>query len=353
MRRFGYWRAALGLAAIVGGADVALACSRVLWNDNGQAVVVGRNMDWPEDTRSDLWAFPRGIARTGLSDDGNSATWTSKYGSVVASAFGVATSDGMNEKGLVANLLWLTEADYGKRDPQRPGLSLSLWAQYMLDNFATVGEAVAAIERHEVQILPMHVPGSGEAATIHLSLADATGDSAIVELVDGGEARIHHGRQYTVMTNSPPFPEQLANLKKYQGFGGTQPLPGTTDQADRFVRASFYIQHMLPPHDLRETVAGVLSIMRNVAQPLTTSDDPAHPETSNTVWRTVADATDRIYFFESTLSPNIIWVSLDKLDLAAGAPTLKLGLANNPDLVGDVSDAFKPSEPLPFGKGEM
>lgn len=353
MSRIGYWGAAVALAAVVGGADVALACSRVLWNDNGQAVVVGRNMDWPEDTRSDLWAFPRGIARTGLSGDGNSATWTSKYGSVVASAFGAATSDGMNEKGLVVNLLWLTEADYGERDPKVPGLSLSLWGQYLLDNFASVNEAVAAIERHEVQILPVHVPGSGEAATIHIALADATGDSAIVEFVDGGAARIHHGRQYTVMTNSPPFPEQLANLKKYQGFGGTEPLPGSTDQADRFVRASFYIEHMLPPHDLRETVAGVLSIMRNVAQPLTTSDDPAHPETSNTVWRTVADATDRIYFFESTHSPNIVWVDLDELDLAAGAPTLKLGLADNPDLVGDVSGAFKPSAPLPFLKGEF
>ena len=48
-------RAAALLAALVAGAELARACSRVLWNDNGQAVVVGRNMDWPADMQSDLW----------------------------------------------------------------------------------------------------------------------------------------------------------------------------------------------------------------------------------------------------------------------------------------------------------
>ena len=48
----------------------------------------------------------------------------------------------MNEKGFGVNLLWLGSSDYGARDAQRPGLSMSLWAQYFLDNFATVEEAV-------------------------------------------------------------------------------------------------------------------------------------------------------------------------------------------------------------------
>ena len=37
----------LGVAAFPGLAD---ACSRILWNDNGYAVMVGRTMDWPEST---------------------------------------------------------------------------------------------------------------------------------------------------------------------------------------------------------------------------------------------------------------------------------------------------------------
>lgn len=119
---------ALAVAALCG-ADLAAACSRVLWADNGQAVVVGRKIDWPEDMRTDLWAFPRGISRSGRSGDKNSVTWKSRYGSVGASVYDMGISDGINERGLVANLLWLTEADYGKRDPGIPGMSLSLWAQ--------------------------------------------------------------------------------------------------------------------------------------------------------------------------------------------------------------------------------
>lgn len=336
-----------GLIATFFGADLAAACSRVLWADNGQAVVVGRNMDWPQDMQTDLWAFPRGIARVGLSGDPNPATWTSKYGSVAASVYDLGTGDGINEKGLVVNVLWLTEADYGKRNTRVPGLALSLWTQYVLDNFATVAEAVDAMQRKPIQIVPLKVPGNDSPAPIHMALADASGDSAIIEIVDGGQFRIHHGRAYTVMTNSPPFPEQLANLKKYQGFGGSQPLPGTSEAADRFVRAAYYLQNLTKPKDVRETIAEILSVMRNVAQPFV-KPSPTHPEASHTVWRTVADATDRLYFFESTLSPNIVWVRLDGLDFKAGAPVRKLDLVHSGDLVGDVTASFRPSAPLSF-----
>ncbi len=345
---------AVALRLLLGGIDVAVACSRVLWADNGLAVVVGRNTDWAEDPRTNLWAFPRGIVRSGLSGDANSLTWTSKYGSVIASFYDQATAEGLNEKGLAANLLWLTEADYGKRDPKLPGVSLSLWAQYMLDNFTTVNEAVAALEKHDFQIVPMgHVPGTDAVPTVHLSLSDATGDSALVEIIDGGRLQIFHDRKYTVMTNSPPFPQQLANLKRYQGFGGTEPLPGTNEPADRFVRAAHYVQNLPKPRDLRETVAEILSVMRNVGQPFTRSTDPAHPEASGTYWRTVMDSTDRVYFFESTLRPNIVWLRLDGLDLSPGEPVLKLDLVNGGDLVGDVTAAFKPGEPFAFLAGEF
>jgi penicillin V acylase-like amidase (Ntn superfamily) len=299
--------------------------------------------------RTNLWAFPRGAARTGLAGD-KSIAWTSKYGSVAASVFEIGVADGMNEKGLVASLLWLTESDYGKRDAKVPGLSLSLWVQYTLDNFATVAEAVAAAEHGAFQVVPVTVPGTSDPAPVHLALADASGDSAIIEIINGGKMRIHHGRNFTVMTNSPPFPEQLANLKKYQGFGGTAPLPGTTEAADRFVRAAYYVQNLLKPQDLRQAVAEILSVMRNVAQPFT-RPSPTHPEASHTIWRSVADATDLVYFFESTLSPNIVWVRLKDIDFFPGAPVRKLDLVNSGDLVGDVTTSFKPSAPLVFMKG--
>ena len=52
----------------------------------------------------------------------------------------------MNEKGLVANLLFLTESSYYRPDDNRPVMGISIWTQYVLDNFATVEEAVAGLK---------------------------------------------------------------------------------------------------------------------------------------------------------------------------------------------------------------
>ena len=40
-------------------------CTRTLWNDNKLAVVVGRNMDWPESTEPILTVFPCGMEHDG------------------------------------------------------------------------------------------------------------------------------------------------------------------------------------------------------------------------------------------------------------------------------------------------
>ena len=36
--------------------------------------------------------------------------WTAKYGSLVATSYDVSSTDGVNEKGLAVNLLWLYES---------------------------------------------------------------------------------------------------------------------------------------------------------------------------------------------------------------------------------------------------
>ena len=88
--------------------------------------------------------------------------------------------------------------------------------------------------------------------------------------------------------------------------------------------------------------------MRNVAQPFGVPD-PQRPNISSTIWRTVADLTNGVYFFESSISPNIIWVRLAKLDFSAQAGVRKLDLLQIPDRVGDVTGEFRPApafEPL-------
>ena len=95
-------------------------CTRVVYSGTNGMVATGRSMDWKTDMHSNLWVFPRGMERNGETGE-NSLKWVSKYGSVVTSAFEIASTDGMNEKGLVANLLWLPEAKYPARDKSKPG----------------------------------------------------------------------------------------------------------------------------------------------------------------------------------------------------------------------------------------
>ena len=133
-------------------------CTRLLWTTEGQPVLVARNMDWTERMGTKLYAMPRGIERQGMTPT-NPMKWTSKYGSVVGAVWDAASADGMNEAGLVANLLYLAESNYGDRDAALAGLSVSIWAQYYLDNFATVADAVEATKTVPSRPLPLDPQG--------------------------------------------------------------------------------------------------------------------------------------------------------------------------------------------------
>lgn len=317
-------------------------CTRVLWNADGQPVTVGRNMDWKSDLATNLWVLPRGEQRVGLSGDPNPLTWESTYGSIVAGVYDRAVADGMNERGLAGHILWLAEADFGSRDAGLPAVSASLWLQYFLDNFATVGECAAAMAEHPFQVRGQEMSGTAGSA-IHLALDDATGDSAVIEYLDG-VPHVHHDRSYTTMTNSPPFDEQLAHLRRYDGFGGDLPLPGTTEAADRFVRAAYYLEHLpASPDDPERAYAALLSVMRNAAQPFGTPD-PRRPNISMTIWRTLADLDNRVYAFESSFRPDLVWTHVDDF---AFDRTLRLDLTE-PGLVGNVGDRYRPHDPFDF-----
>ena len=206
------WRT--GVTMLSAGAAIALglthadACTRVLYETGAGTYIVGRNMDWNDLTmETDFWAFPAGMKRDGgVGPD--SIAWTSKYGSVIISVYEVATSDGVNEKVLAGNLLYLAESDYG--DPAtsgKPGISVGAWLQYFLDSYATVAEAVAAMQADPFTVVSANAP-SGRAASVHIALSDPTGDSAIFEYL-GDKLVVHHGPQYKVMTNSLPYDQQI------------------------------------------------------------------------------------------------------------------------------------------------
>ncbi len=318
-------------------------CTRVLWNTNGLAVLTGRSMDWPESTQPLIVAFPPGRQRdgfqpAGVGDDPNPLRWTSRYASLVTTIYGVGTIDGLNSAGLAGHGLYLQATDFGTRNPARPAVQTTLWLQYLLDRAATVEEALALME--DIELVKITVRGHD--SNIHLALEDGSGDSAIVELADGRPV-IHHGRQFTLMTNDPTYDEQLALLSQ-QDFthpSRDMPLPGNVNAVDRFQRAAYYSALLPKPDSEREAVASVMAIMRNVSVPF--GAPYAEFGVYNTEYRTVTDLTNRMYFFELTTSPNVIWVQMDRLNLTEGAPALAVDPYDE-TLVGDVTDRFAPRE---------
>ena len=330
--------------AVVGFASTAAACTRAVYLGPEGQTVTGRSMDWQEDMHTNLWIFPRGMARDGGLDAG-ALEWTSRYGSVVASVYEGATADGMNEKGLVANILYLAESEYPPPDDPRPAVTIAAWTQYVLDHHATVAEAVEDLRKETFRVVPVMAP-NGRPGMVHLAISDPSGDSAILEYV-GGKLRIHHGREYQVMTNSPLFDQQLALNSYWQEIGGTVMLPGTNRAADRFARASFYINACRQSADPREAVADVFSVIRNVGVPrgITTPDKP---NISSTIWRTVADQKQLVYYYESTFSPSVVWVKFTDLDFRPKSGVRKLQLDGQPDLAGDQTRGFEPAKPFRF-----
>jgi choloylglycine hydrolase len=283
--------------------------------------------------------------RNGGVGDG-SITWTSKYGSVIATLYGAATVEGMNDAGLVANTLYLAESDYG--DPKtsgKPLISVGAWTQYVLDNYATVAEAVDALREEPFAIVAPALP-NGSKATGHLALADASGDSAIFEYI-GGRLVIHHGRQYTVMTNSPTFDQQLAIDTYWKGINGLSFLPGTITSPDRFVRMSWNLNAVPRQKDPALAIATAFSLIRAVSVPLGLAD-PDKPNIAATIWRSISDTGAKRYYFESSYSPTIFWVDIDKLNLAPGSKPAKLDLKSKPILAGEASAKFAPAEPFKF-----
>lgn len=334
------------------------ACTRALYTSESGIVMTGRSMDWMEDMHSNMWVFPRGIKRDGAAGE-ESIRWISKYGSLIVSGYDVGTADGLNEKGLAANVLYLAESSYEESGNHKPLLSISLWAQYALDLFASVSEAVDALRKEPFRLIAPVLP-NGSPAQLHLSLSDSSGDSAIFEYLDG-KLVIHHGKKYTVMTNSPSYDQQLALNTYWEEIGGLNFLPGTSRAADRFARTYFFLNALpktVDPHYITavpgkeftyQAVAGVLGVIRNVSVPLGIST-PDQPNIASTLWRVIADQTNKVYYFDSATTPNTFWIPLADLNFSNGAPVMKLSISKGNIYSGNAAKFLEKSNPFAFLK---
>jgi penicillin V acylase-like amidase (Ntn superfamily) len=170
-----------------------------------------------------------GFRKTPLYPQSTSLSWNAKYGSITFNQYGKeAPMDGMNQAGLVVAEMWLDGTRYPAAD-SRPPIGELPWMQYQLDNYATVEEVIRADAT--VRISPGSTP-------LHFLVADRTGDAAAIEFLSGGMV-VHRGGTlpFRALTNNT-YDESAAILQQYVGFGGTAPIPSSSDSLSRFVRVA-------------------------------------------------------------------------------------------------------------------
>ncbi len=326
----------------------AEACTRMFWNTNGKVLLVARNMDLDLDDQPVFHVFPKGIAKNGGDGVVNPKTWTSKYGSVMVTNLGHSTfsAEGVNTAGLAFHSLWLTDTKYEARDIEKPAVLQGRYGMYLLDNAATVFEALKLMYQTQLVQEVVAIEGVDKKFPQHYALEDALGNSAVIEFIKG-QMIVYYGAQYNVLTNDPPFDEHIPNLWRYKYFGGTDPLPGDCNPMDRFVRASAFLSMLNdsfsnPAVKLNHVSAMFLAI-RSMSEPFGAIQTiqgfalPAWP----TLWTLVYNLTNKKIYFSHNIARNNFWIDMQKLNFSEGAPILYLK-ADRPGLTGEVSKLFKP-----------
>lgn len=255
------------LLLVILSAAQTFACSTFLINKNGQ-LVFGRNFDWSTGNGIVL-INPSGLVKSSMVHDEKNITWTSRYGSITFNQFGKEFPyGGMNEKGLVIDLMALDGTVYEAAD-DRPAINQVQWIQYQLDNSATVAEVLASEKLLRIS--------RKSPSTNHFLIADATGDAATIEFING-KMIVHRGKQLPVpvLTNNTYQSAQSS-------FASSKNILATKSNSQlRFNKAcSMITQYQQDANSKTGAVDEAFNIMNAIAQ------------NDFTVWSIAYDITNR------------------------------------------------------------
>ena len=302
----------LAWALLAGAAEPASACTSFLCQRDG-TLLFGKSYDW--HTPDGLVLInKRGVDKQALvlQPGVTPARWTSRHASVTFNQYGREfPAGGMNEAGLVVEVMWLESTATPEADP-KPAVNELQWIQYLLDTAGTLAEAITQAEK--VWVLRAY----GKA---HYLACDRTGACAAFEYL-GGKLTVLQGKDLgvPVLTNHT-HAESAAFLKKHRGFGGEDPIPQGEGSLARYARAA----SLLPTTEPFE-------ILRRVAIK------------DYTKWNIVYDLIDRTVTFRTSQEPREKKVDLMAFDLSCQSPVQALDI-QHPGPSGspsDVTRAFTP-----------
>jgi len=293
-------------------AHISLACTTFFINKNGQ-LVFGRNYDWITGAGM-VCTNLRGLQKTSMkAEDGKTISWVSHYGSITFNQYGKEfPTGGMNEKGLVVELMWLDGTRYPEPD-DRPAVGVLQWIQYQLDQSATV-DAVIATDK----LLRL----TSKEPPLHYLIADAEGNVATIEFLNG-KMTVHKGKElpFPVLTNST----YDKSIQQTKGTIGNRPF--TDNSIDRFAKACSMVKQFQTQDINTPVVDYAFSILNNVSQ------------NDWTKWSIVYDITNRKISFKSHGFSNVKSISFSSFDFNCSSTSKMYNI--NQNITGEVSALFK------------
>jgi len=278
----------LTLLLLIGIAQTALPCSSFVLK-NGKTILLGKNFDWTFDQGYLIKNVKNTAKFAYFSHNGQPARWTSKYGSITFNQNGKEMPyGGMNEKGLMVEMLWLDDIRFNISE-DKAYLNELEWIQYQLDNFQTIDEVIINIEK--LKIYPIK-------GKIHYILADTNGKSVIIEYLDG-KPKIYEKDFNTcqaitnkTVVHSEKFIDNLKGIPKRN-----------TSETYRYHQLENQIKKLQSPNDFSENTA--FQMLKNVSIP---------KGNFKTVWSIVYNIDNKSIFFFSHANKKIKQINLNNTD---------------------------------------
>lgn len=354
----------LGLA-IAGAmcAGVANACTDIRIKAKDGTEVIGRTMEYALPLNSDVVAIPRGTTFTTYKSGYKpTKTWKNRYGYVMVDALKqVFTIDGMNEKGLSFEYLYLpgfTEYQAIPFGRDKSAIPYYYFGDWVLGNFQSVAEVKEALK--EVYIFEQTIPAMGEKIfPLHAAIHDASGQAIVVEFVNG---EMQVSELQGVLTNSPTYNWHLLQLPEYVHLSPYSPkpitlggntvaangqgagmlgMPGDITPSSRFVKMSYLLKYIYPAANAGDAINLAQHVLNNVDIPqgITREKVDGKEMAETTQWTVFKDLTHKIFYYHTYEDFNLRSVDLNKVDFTAKRKKV-ISMSNKPNIV-DVTKDFK------------
>lgn len=273
---------------------LSIPCTTFIFQPANGNIYFGRNFDFPSGAGMVNINQREVVKQAFVQPPEKEFRWQSVYGSISFNQIGREFPyGGMNETGLVIEQMWLNETQYPEMD-ERHGLTELQWIQYQLDVSATVQDVINSDTL--VRISPQSV------ATLHFLVADAAGNKAVVEYLNGKmKVYTETGLPHPVLANCPY--ERSLDYMNHQETGDEKSFSGwTQNSSGRFAT----VAKMIDNNQQQEPVDFAWSVLDSVSQD------------GSTQWSIVYGITDRSIFVKTRLNPMVRKIELASFCFSAG-----------------------------------